>query len=82
MTKRPKLSKIKKGSQELLLAAFLMMLVKCRGTPSPYVSPDPQGSCAVPLVLTDREAVAAQQRWQNGQEPALVRRIGASGCPV
>jgi hypothetical protein len=30
MTKGPKLSKIKEGSQELLLAAFLMMLVVCQ----------------------------------------------------
>jgi hypothetical protein len=37
-------------------------------------------NCAMPLVPTDREAGAAQQRWRNGQEPAFVRRIGASAA--
>src|SRR5260221_1747862 len=53
---------------------------KCSDTPSPCVSPDPQGSCAVPFVSADRAAEAAKQRCRDGQEPALVRRIGASGC--
>src|SRR6266852_8638532 len=51
---------------------------KCSDTPSPCVSPDPQGSCAVPFVSADRAAVATQSRCRDGQEPALVRRIGAS----
>ena len=32
----------------------------------------------MPLVPTDRAAGAAQQRWRNGQEPALTRWIDAS----
>src|SRR5216683_814071 len=55
---------------------------KCSDTPSPCVSPDPQGSCAVPFVSADRAAVAAKQRCRDGQEPALVRRIGASIAPA
>ncbi len=35
---------------------------------------------AVPFVSADRAAVATQSRCRDGQEPALVRRIGASGC--
>ena len=53
----------------------------CSGGASPCISPDcAAGDAPVPLVPTDRAAVAAQQRWRNGQEPALVRRIGASAA--
>src|SRR5260370_13769253 len=51
---------------------------KCSDTPSPCVSPDPQGSCAVPFVSADRAAVATQSRCRDGQEPALARRISAN----
>jgi hypothetical protein len=36
----------------------------------------------VPLVPTDREAVAAQQRWRNGQEPALQWWISNEAPPL
>src|SRR5713101_28104 len=52
------------------------------GDASPCVSPDPQGSCAVPFVSADRAAVATQSRCRDGQEPALVRRVSASGGQV
>ena len=52
------------------------------GDASPCVSPDPEGSCAVPFVSADRVAVAAKQRCRDGQEPALVRRVSASGGQV
>src|SRR6266849_6260397 len=51
------------------------------GDASACFSPDPQGSCAVPFVSADRAAVATQSRCRDGQEPALVRRIGASIAP-
>src|SRR5258708_11111148 len=68
------------GTSRLAVSPDRFVRKKCSDTPSPCVSPDPQGSCAVPFVSADRAAVAAQQRCRDGQEPALVRRISASGC--
>ncbi|SRR6266446_9403383 len=68
------------GTSRLAVSPDRFVRQKCSDTPSPCVSPDPQGSCAVPFVSADRAAVATQSRCRDGQEPALVRRIGASGC--
>src|SRR5260221_2508709 len=68
------------GTSRLAVSQDRFVRQKCSDTPAPCVSPDPQGSCAVPFVSADRAAVATQSRCRDGQEPALVRRIGASGC--
>src|SRR6266481_7318761 len=70
------------GTSRLAVSPDRFVRQKCSDTPSPCVSPDPQGSCAVPFVSADRAAVATQSRCRDGQEPALVRRIGASIAPV
>src|SRR6266478_3901518 len=69
------------GTSRLAVSPDRFVRQKCSDTPSPCVSPDPQGSCAVPFVSADRAAVATQSRCRDGQEPALVRRIGASIAP-